>query len=184
MPTPQQRIEPNEDKMKELILFVAEQSMGDDEFGSIKLNKILFYADFTAYLNFGKPITGMEYMRLENGPAPRRFIPISKELEEEGAFAIIPRQHYNREQKRPFALRPADLSIFSPQEITLVSKIIKALWGRNAREVSDLSHKFIGWQLAEEKETIPYSVARIEKREPTVREFEFGKKLVASLPPF
>src|SRR5207249_1394411 len=37
------------DKVKELILLVTERSEGDESFGMIKLNKLLFNIDFTQY---------------------------------------------------------------------------------------------------------------------------------------
>ena len=45
-------------KMKELILYLAARSEDDPRFSSTKLNKLLFYCDFTAYRQLGRSITG------------------------------------------------------------------------------------------------------------------------------
>jgi len=172
------KISENKEKMKELVLFISEKSMADAEFGATKLNKLLFYSDFLAYLNLGHPITGMEYMRLDHGPAPRRMLPIEEELWNEGALQIVERKFHGHTQRRPIALRPPNLKLFSPEEISLVEDVIRALRGKTAHDVSELSHKFVGWQVAEEKEVIPYSVARIEVREPTAKESAIAKKLL------
>jgi len=37
---------PNDDKLRELILLIAEWCQADPKFGAIKLNKLLFHADF------------------------------------------------------------------------------------------------------------------------------------------
>lgn len=49
------------DKLRELVLYVCTASEGDESFGSVKLNKLLFYSDFLSYLQHGIPITGQEY---------------------------------------------------------------------------------------------------------------------------
>src|SRR5258705_13086147 len=80
---------PSDDsKMKELILYVAKASQDDFSFGAVKLNKLLFYADFLSYLRRGKSITDQEYFALREGPAPRRFLPIREEMKNSGEIAI------------------------------------------------------------------------------------------------
>ena len=54
----QRKIRPNDAKLRELILYVAERCENDPDFGALKLNKILFNADFIAYALTGKAITG------------------------------------------------------------------------------------------------------------------------------
>src|SRR5450631_2039149 len=75
-------------KMEEIILHVAKESEKDDKFGAVKLNKILFYADFLSYLKRGKSITGQEYFALEEGPAPQRLLPIRQKMVKGGDLAI------------------------------------------------------------------------------------------------
>ena len=41
----------------------------------------MFYSDFSAYVRWGTPITGAEYIRLDRGPAPKLMAPI-RELDE------------------------------------------------------------------------------------------------------
>lgn len=53
------------------MLYIAKRSLTDPYFGYVKLNKILFYADFVAYGELGKPITGATYIRNLYGPTPR-----------------------------------------------------------------------------------------------------------------
>ncbi|HET6960154.1 MAG TPA: Panacea domain-containing protein, partial [Vicinamibacterales bacterium] len=58
-------------RLKELILYISQESASDPDYGWTALNKILFFSDFLAYAKFGKPITGTEYMREKHGPVPR-----------------------------------------------------------------------------------------------------------------
>jgi hypothetical protein len=52
--------------------------------------------------------------------------------------------------------------------------LVKKAWGKNAREMSDMSHRFIGWALAKDGETIPYTCALVGFREPTEEERRIG----------
>lgn len=168
-------------RLKELILHVARQSEADESFGAVKLNKILFAADFDAYIKFGKSITGQDYFALEQGPAPRHLKPVLERMVEEGEAAIREDDFHGYRQRRTFALREADLSQFKSEEIALVDSIIQKLWGRTGANISFASHQFIGWKVAAEREVIPYSVGLVCRRELTKGEQEVARKLEQSI---
>lgn len=165
---------PDDAKFRELILLIAEQSERDHSFGATKLNKLLFYADFVAFLTLGQAITWHRYQKLNNGPAPRVLIPITERMKAEGEIAVSERTYYGMKQKRTIALREPNLNVFSGPEVALVMKIIEDSWGKSAREMTQLSHAFIGWQLAGEGEDIPYEVALIDTEEPSPEETARG----------
>ncbi len=147
----------NEKKLRELILYAAMRSEDDPKFGAIKLNKILFFADFTAYAQTGKSISGAAYRALEHGPAPTKLVPVKKKLErDEDAFEYTKLVAGGFEQKRLLARRQPELGMFSPEEVSLIDDVITRLWDYCAKEASDLSHQFAGWQLADVGEDIPY----------------------------
>lgn len=158
---------PDDRKFMELVLFIAQRSEGDSNFGATKLNKLLFYSDFLAYANLGRAITNHRYQRLPKGPAPRAMLPILKQMESARMIARAERTHYGKVQKRVVALRDPDLSLFSAQEIMLVTDLISEFHGKNATDVSEFSHRFRGWQLAEPGEDIPYQMALVRFGRPT-----------------
>lgn len=164
-------------KFKELILLVCAWSEHDLKFGAIKLNKILFHSDFTSYLTYGEAITGEEYFKLKNGPAPRRMLPITKEMESSGELAFKEVPYHGYKQKRPIALRQPDLDMFTSKEVDLVHRTIAKYWKFSASEISLRSHGFLGWLAAREKETIPYSTALVGTRKPTEAEIAYGLEL-------
>jgi hypothetical protein len=168
---------PDDAKLRELILLISSLSEGDPTFGAVKLNKLLFHCDFSAYLTYGRPITGQEYFALKQGPAPRRLLPITKSMQARKELAYQQTEYYGRIQQRPIALRKPNLQLFTAQEVALVDSIILKWRGKNATEVSDRSHLFIGWKVVGERETIPYSTALIGKRRPTAEERERGAAL-------
>src|SRR5580698_5759462 len=90
----------NEAKLKEAIIYIASLSDRDDSFGSTKLNKLLFRADFMAYAQWGNLVTGVEYFALENGPAPRPMKKLLRLMAEQGDIAIREKDYFGHEQHR------------------------------------------------------------------------------------
>lgn len=164
------RFRADDDKLRELILYIADLSSQDIHFGATKLNKLLFYSDFLAYQRFGHSITSQEYQALPQGPAPRRLKPIIESMQRSGELRIEPRRRFNRKQLRSMAGRPPNLSQFTMDEVDLVKDVIMRFWNMNAAAISEESHWFLGWRLANEGETIPYSTVLIGNRKPTARE--------------
>jgi hypothetical protein len=158
--------EPDDTKLRELILFIAERSAGDELFGSTKLNKLLFFADFLAFVKLGSSITGHAYQRLPNGPAPKQMLPIMKGMVSDRELAIQKRDFYGRTQNVPVALRPSRLKDFSADEIAVVTEVLDLLQRKNAKGISSLSHEFEGWKLAKENELIPYQTALVHFKKP------------------
>ena len=151
----------DETKFIALILFLAQRSEGDHSFGATKLNKLLFYCDFLAYLKLGRPITGYRYQKLENGPAPRKMLPIIESMIQNKLIARVERDYYGHKQIRVLALQEPDLSCFTAEEISLATEILDDCRGNNATEISRLSHRFHGWQRASIGEDIPYCSASV-----------------------
>ena len=171
----------SERKFKELLLYVTEQSEGDSSFGATKANKLLFFADFQAYLHLGHSITGRLYERMNHGPVPVDIYSTRTEMEQEESILVFDRDYYGNRQTRYAARRQPDLSLFSAEEISLVGRLIRENWGKSARDISDESHQFAGWALARDREVIPYEVALVSFRDPTPAEIEYGRSLIPLL---
>jgi hypothetical protein len=167
----------DDDKLKELILLLARKSEGDVNFGAVKLNKELFYSDFLSYLYTGKAITGHEYIALERGPAPKYKTKIIHEMVKKGDLAVRKHEAFGDVQDRAFALREPNLDKFTKEELQLVDHVLNQCHEKSGKDLSTISHTFIGWRLATEKEVIPYSVALVGTREPTLDEIGWGREL-------
>ena len=152
-------------KLRELILYIAEVSEGDAPFGAVKLNKLLFYSDFLAYLYLDKPITGCLYQALPTGPAPNNISEILSNMVKAKDLAIREQEHYKRVQNRPLALRSPRLEKFTAEEIAFVDQLVKQYWGMNATEMREKSHDFVDWHTLDIGETIPYSLSLIGHRQ-------------------
>jgi hypothetical protein len=170
----------NEEKLGELIVYISLKSQDDPRFGATKLNKLLYFSDFLAFGNFGRPITEVPYQHLQNGPAPRRFKVVESKLKEEFAIAV---QNLNlpsgKTQIRTFALRPPDLSAFTGDEIALVDQLIEKHWEDDAESISRYSHNYVGWKMTQMGQSIPYGSIFLSDEPLTEAEIVRGQELAA-----
>lgn len=147
-------------RFKELIVYITDMCRDDATFGSVKLNKILYFADFMAYRVLGQPITGARYFKLAEGPAPRQLLAARQVLFDEGRLDIELRPYFNGVQKRPIVIGDGpNAGMFDDHETAIVRSIVEYFWGKSEREVSDFSHLQPGWILAEDRADIPYETA-------------------------
>ena len=170
--------QPNDDKFKELILFICQRSEGDSPFGAIKLNKLLFFTDFLSYARSGRAVTWHEYRKLQNGPAPKRLRPLVDQLISEGRAVIVSRDYFNRTLKRLVAIKPADVSKFTSSDIALVTDLIQMFWGRDAASMSRIADRFVvQWNSLELLETIPYETALVRRGKRSEQAERIAKEL-------
>ncbi len=149
------------EKLRELMLFVAERCQNDGNFGVTKLNKVLFYADFLSFAKYGKSITGISYNKLPFGPAPTASEAIRSEMED-GDEIFVTKQGYSPYQThRVIPRRAANLDLFRARDIALVDGVIEALAGLGGKQVSDLSHGR-AWKAAGDFERIPYETTFVD----------------------
>jgi hypothetical protein len=144
-----------EDKLAELLLYVADQSAA----GSAKVNKILFFAECTHVRRTGRPITGVEYQKIERGPAPRRLRPVRTDLVRQGSARVQEEMYLGYVQHRLVPLRPAHTELFEPSELEAVDEVLAMYHAHTGADLSAISHEEPAWPLFAEGETIPYAVA-------------------------
>ena len=169
----------NERKFKELVIYITKRSEPDPTFGAVKLNKVLFFADSLAYAVHDKPITGAEYIKLEHGPGPRLRGPIRDEMALNNEIVEVTREHFGYTQKRIIAKREPDLSEFSGAEIALVDLVIEDQRDATATEMSEMTHRMLGWRVASHREVIPYSTIFLSGEPATEEDHQRAQVLAA-----
>lgn len=168
------------DKILELVLYIADQSVDDPGFGMVKLNKILFNADFTYWGQHRRSISGADYQHEKNGPVVRQMKPLLTEHEmKDFIIKVVKKGPYA--QKRLITLRLADLSGFTAEEISYVDQSINILRGYSATQVSDVSHDFPGWKLTRDGEPIPYETMLISEAPLSEEEAQVRVELVEAV---
>lgn len=161
---------PEADRLRELILYIAERSQADQYFGLTKLNKLLFFSDFRAFAELGRSITGYQYLRFNQGPVPRRGNSVVKDMAGRGKITLDQIDFFGHVQTRVNPRCSANLAMFSIEEISIVDEEITRYWDYSAAEIANQSHQFAGWRLAKNQEPIPYAVALI-RTDPEITEF-------------
>lgn len=172
-------------KMRALILYAAERYAADPSFGSVKLNKFLFHADFSAYAQLGDSLTRYEYRAQREGPTLYAMLPVLNEMQADGRIDRERIEDWTFPQDRIEALEPPNMTLFSDSERQIIDASIERLRGMAADEVSDAAHRFPGWVHAWERgkgSPIPYESVFWEDA-PVLEEWEQeqAKDLAAAL---
>jgi hypothetical protein len=169
------RIGARERNLQELILYIAQASNDDPRFSCRKLQKILFYADFSNYKRTGDSITGYEYEKHEEGPFHKELSRALDSLFSQGALAV--NGNTVRDLERLSALRPPHVEGISPEEIEIIDQTIELLRDVDGRDISDIPSKFIGWRIAFDGEVVPYHTVFLSDRKLTPAQSRRGAEL-------
>ena len=161
-------------RLDELLLLMAERLRSDPSYGATKLNKALFFADHLHYKRHGAAISGAAYERLPRAPAPRGLLAVRQGLVDRGEATLETRGYLGYLQHRLLPVRPPRQEDFKETELTLIAEVADALRGHSHTGV-------LGWQLASEREEIPYESAFLSTSTPHRAELDRGAKLAAGL---
>lgn len=146
----------NTAKLRELILYVAENWVKAKFCGSTKLNKVLFAIDFDAFFELGESVTNATYKKGKFGPRVHLLLSVIGDMIRSGELDSVPEVVHGFDQERLIPQRTANTEVFSPRELKIINAWIKKFRPLTAATVRDWSHKFAGWKLLEDKEDIPY----------------------------
>lgn len=133
------KIEQN--KYKNLILYLA-QELGGEIRGKKKLAKLLYFVDFDYYEKFQQSITGDEYKALPMGPFPEQMDDTVGNLVKEKSMTVESRKEwtdYNPTEVYK-AIQKPDLSVFKPEEIKMIDRVIGKYGHLSGKQLEDLSH--------------------------------------------
>jgi hypothetical protein len=145
-------------RLREAVLYVAKACEGAQFFGLVKLNKIIWRADFESFAQRGQPVTGRQYQRLPQGPAPVEMLPVLNEMQAEGLLRIERTRIVDFEEHRAIALAEPVVTLFSRGDLDYLDRSISAYWDKSGRETSDISHG-TAWSTRTDGEPMPYELA-------------------------
>src|SRR3984885_3880127 len=112
-------------RLKEAILYVAQKGQQMTFFGRIKLNKIMWRADFRSFFIRHQPVTGRGYQKLDFGPALIEMAPVMNELMRAGLLVEEARAHGERIEYRPVANAAPVLRFFSPEDFEFLDESLR-----------------------------------------------------------
>ncbi|MBQ9022164.1 MAG: DUF4065 domain-containing protein [Eggerthellaceae bacterium] len=145
----------NAERFREVLVYFA---LNIRELYRTKLNKALFYLDFSAFRDLGHSITGLRYARADFGPVPDKYEQLIAAFTNEDAF-------YFEEQDtggQILCTRKNEFGwwLFSPEEREQLSKVTEFVNRfSTATALSDASHKEPLWKQVEFGDLISYKGA-------------------------
>jgi hypothetical protein len=163
-------------KFKELLVCIAEKTKDDARCGDVKLNKLLYFIDVTAYRRHGDAVSGARYQHQPHGPTARAFVPARRELIEQERLRLEHRGYFTREQTCTEAVADFDHGAFSDGEMAIIDEVVTKYWDYDTAEIEQLAHREPGWQMTSDGEDIPYYMALLTKQA-SPRAVERGQEL-------
>jgi uncharacterized phage-associated protein len=130
-------------RLEELILYVTAKMQRDHHagVGRIKLAKLLWRIDFTAYWQLGHPITEATYQADQYGPSPVEELLATRDLEGAGRFRW--EQDWDQRWMPVILGEPND--VFEADEIDLIDDVIDRYRSTSGRQMVEDAHQFPGW---------------------------------------
>jgi len=154
-----------QDRLSEAILYVSDKCKNASRYGLIKLNKIIWRADFAAFAARKVPVTGRAYQKLEHGPAPVEMRPLLREMERDHWIEIDQNDlGNNMVEQRVFSVVPPNSRYFSQSDFEFLDAAIEYYWDKTGTEASDDSHD-VAWKTREIGDEMPYELAFLSDKE-------------------
>lgn len=115
------------------------------------LNKLLFYADFGHFKNYGCSISGLSYNAITNGPVPMNYGGIYNKVANDGYTVIIEQDFDDFVGEQFTAGRDFDSiseseELLSELEKETLKKVATKFKGMSTKKIVDLSHAERAWQ--------------------------------------
>lgn len=168
----------SKERLRQLILFIAERCQADPNFGMTKLVKILHRADFESFARYGESITGSRYKKFPYGPVSQAALDVRDEMEKRGDIVVVKEGYSPYLRNRVLPLETADLDGFSGRDIALIDGVIQMFHKRTATFVSEFSHDR-AWEAADWYEAIPYEAAFVSDEPLTERDVIIAREMIA-----
>lgn len=133
----------NKNKLKQLVLYII-QTYNNEKLTETKLQKLLYFCDFSHFEKFGSSITGFEYKKNHFGPTIVSLPAILQELETEGIIKKISSSNYYGSRKTNFLVEKIiEKNVeenFTASELLVINEINEAYFKLTPSEISRLSH--------------------------------------------
>lgn len=162
----------NENKFKEVLLYILGKIGSRPNIGQTALYKILYFIDLDYYEKFEKQIIGATYIKNTYGPTPISFAKIVKKMKSEGRLVEVKSKYFNHNQTKYIPVTEADVSKISGQELKHIDDEIERLGHLTASELSKRSHEDVPWLVANDKQIINYEHVFYRSENTSVRNYE------------
>ncbi len=135
-----------------------------------RLNKLLFYADFSYFALRGRSISGAEYTKLTHGPIFSGYQNLVNELERKRQIRVtrIKSKGKFAQAFRSKKTYSPSKSVLSSEELRFLDWVIATYDGLSTTELIAISHREMAYWNTHWKQPIDYHLAEhLEKKPPT-----------------
>lgn len=141
-------------KIKNILLYILNEC---GETFQTKMNKLLFYADFLSYRQYGTSISGLSYKALDYGPVPENWDRIYSQFDE------IDQEQRMTGEKEGIVLKTSeqpDTATLTEAEQKILHTICTKFRNTSSSEISRISHNETAWiECNPSHAKIPYNYA-------------------------
>lgn len=164
-------------KTRELLLYVADRLKDVPNYGATLLNKVLYFIDHANYLLKREPISNLNYVKQDFGPTPMpsQFLPLKKSLIDNDELTEIKSDFFGLVQKKCLPKRKPNTDVFDKDEIILIDRVITVVAAHNASSISEMSHRFLAWKLAENMEELPLYTFLLTSKAPNENDIAWAE---------
>lgn len=146
--------EMNSDKLQNMVqLIVSKEKNGVSK---TKLNKEMFYADFSCYKKYGRSISGLPYRAIQYGPVPEHYETVYDHVA--GLTKSVVESN-DMEYELLHCDMP-DTTFLNKEDMEVIDEVMSVLAGLSRAEVVSISHLENGWLKNKDSHSmIPYDEA-------------------------
>ena len=141
------------EKFLQVVLFFAEEV---PTLWKTKLNKLLFYSDFTYFKHYTTSLTGLKYLKYEFGPVPDNYEGLLWSMEKLGLIDLVPSSAGLCSGTIIRPLTSCNKDVFGKEEIEVLLEVKNLYGSTTSGEISDISHKEKAWLETQLKDIISY----------------------------
>ena len=111
----------------------------------VRLNKFLFYADFTNYKYSGFSISGCQYAALPMGSVPNNYSMLFGILESDNYLTTELVTIKEKENEKLVPVKTFNSELFSKQELNILAQVLKKFKSLSTPEIMKIAHDEKAW---------------------------------------
>ena len=147
------------EKFRNVLLYLLDKIGAKPNVGETVLYKLLYFIDFDYYEKYGQALIGAKYIKNHYGPTPVSFKKIIEQMQADKQLDVVSGNYFKYKQRKYMPMVGPNLSGLSAQELQHIDEVIQRLGDKQAKELSDYSHRDTPWLVTGLGEPIDYQLA-------------------------
>ena len=138
-------IQPSLKKLTEMVVFFTEKMNP----WKTKMNKLLFYADFSLFKNSGYAMSGVRYRAINMGPVPNKFNSIFDYMannDDVDIYITDFQDGHTGEQFKPGSNRKFNQELFNKKELEVLNQVADRFKNTSTSDIIEISHQELAWK--------------------------------------